>query len=113
MEVNMEAIGKYLSEIELEEASVYENLTMFGVSRSAEGSLVYMTLSDAIRLGAANVSEISDSGSVPELRFTNSADLPVLILDGEELIGAKQNRTVNLVRRGGALEPAVFPFRDV
>lgn len=92
----MEAIGKYLSEIELEEASVYENLTMFGVSRSAEGSLVYMTLSDAIRLGAANVSEISDSGSVPELRFTNSADLPVLILDGEELIGAKQNRTVNL-----------------
>jgi hypothetical protein len=33
---------------------------------------------------------------VPELRVTNSATRPVLILDGEELVGAKQNRIVNL-----------------
>jgi hypothetical protein len=33
---------------------------------------------------------------VPELRVKNSGDLPVLILDGEELVGAKQNRIVNV-----------------
>jgi len=58
--------------------------------------LDYLTLADAMRLEVAKVSEISDGGSVPELLFENSADIPVLIFDGEELIGAKQNRTINL-----------------
>jgi hypothetical protein len=39
---------------------------------------------------------VSEAGSVPELLVKNLAPSPVLILDGEELIGAKQNRIVNL-----------------
>jgi len=39
---------------------------------------------------------VSDSGSVPELRVVNDGKRPVLIIDGEELVGAKQNRIVNL-----------------
>ena len=35
-------------------------------------------------------------GSVPELRFVNECGAPVLLLDGEELVGAKQNRIINL-----------------
>jgi hypothetical protein len=35
-------------------------------------------------------------GRVPELRVVNNGDRPVLIIDGEELVGAKQNRIVNL-----------------
>jgi hypothetical protein len=75
---------------------VFRNLTIFAVRGPADGKLDYLTLAHAIKLGVACVSEISDGGSVPELLFENSADLPVLILDGEELVGAKQNRTVNL-----------------
>ena len=33
---------------------------------------------------------------MPELKVTNSLDRPVLLLDGEELVGAKQNRVFNL-----------------
>ena len=33
---------------------------------------------------------------MPELRVKNSGDVAVLILDGEELVGAKQNRSVNV-----------------
>jgi hypothetical protein len=33
---------------------------------------------------------------VPELKLNNESDEPVLLLDGEELIGAKQNRVLNL-----------------
>jgi len=39
---------------------------------------------------------VFEAGSVPELLVKNLAPSPVLILDGEELIGAKQNRIVNL-----------------
>jgi hypothetical protein len=41
------------------------------------------------------ITEVDDSGSVPELKVVNEAEIPVLILDGEELVGAKQNRIVN------------------
>jgi hypothetical protein len=33
---------------------------------------------------------------VPQLLFINDAMRPVLLLDGEELVGAKQNRVLNL-----------------
>ena len=42
-----------------------------------------------------NISEVSQGGSVPELMVENNADYPVLLLDGEELQGAKQNRVLN------------------
>ncbi len=55
----------------------------------------YTTLASAIGRGF-RVAESSDEGSVPELVVTNPlADL-VLLYDGEELIGAKQNRILNL-----------------
>ena len=38
---------------------------------------------------------MSQAGAVPELKVINKADLPVLLLDGEELAGAKQNRVLN------------------
>ncbi|MDH3815750.1 MAG: hypothetical protein OEV48_14765 [Acidobacteriota bacterium] len=69
---------------------------MFAIDGATDGELDYLMLAEAMRLEVAKVSEISDGGSVPELLFENSADLPVLIFDGEELVGAKQNRTVNL-----------------
>ena len=39
--------------------------------------------------------EVSRGGSVPELKVVNKSDRMLLILDGEELVGAKQNRIVN------------------
>jgi hypothetical protein len=74
------------------------NLTMFPLSRAASSaaSPSYLTLDEALSVGEARVTEVSDAGSVPHLRFENSGRLPVLILDGEELVGAKQNRIVNL-----------------
>jgi hypothetical protein len=42
------------------------------------------------------VTEVSEQGRVPELRVLNHGQKPTLIIDGEELVGAKQNRIVNL-----------------
>jgi len=56
----------------------------------------YLTLDEAVVAQLADVTEVTEEGSVGQLRVTNRADRPVLILDGEELVGAKQNRIVNL-----------------
>lgn len=41
------------------------------------------------------VTEVDESGTVPELLAINDADRPILLIDGEELQGAKQNRILN------------------
>jgi hypothetical protein len=112
-EINMKSFSKYLSEVKLGEMKVCDNLTMFGLEGPAEQTLDYLTLHEAMTRGFARVSEISDNGSVPELLFENSADLPVLILDGEELLGAKQNRTVNVTVLAPARETVKIPVSCV
>lgn len=56
----------------------------------------YLTLDEALGDALIQITEVSDAGSVPELRVRNHTSKPVLIVDGEELIGAKQNRVINL-----------------
>jgi hypothetical protein len=46
-------------------------------------------------LAFVKVTELSESGSVPELRVTNDLDVAVFLMDGQELVGAKQNRILN------------------
>jgi hypothetical protein len=41
------------------------------------------------------VEEISEGGSVPDLLVDNQGDVRVLFIEGEELVGAKQNRILN------------------
>jgi len=53
-------------------------------------------LDDGISSGLVHVAELHTSGTVPELKLENKADKPVLLLNGEELLGAKQNRVLNL-----------------
>ena len=42
------------------------------------------------------ITEISTGGSVLELKLVNKPPDKVLVVDGEELMGAKQNRIVNV-----------------
>jgi len=92
----METIQKSLMGMEIGEVQQYESLAMLPLLASSESSCDYLLLGESLRSGVAQVTEVSESGRVPELKFVNSADLPVLILEGEELVGAKQNRTTNL-----------------
>lgn len=52
-------------------------------------------LDQALDRGTLKISEVSEGGSVPFLMAENRGANPVLILDGEELRGGKQNRIVN------------------
>ena len=52
-------------------------------------------LLDAQTQQAVKVTEMSTSGSVPELMVENTLDVRVYLMDGQELVGAKQNRILN------------------
>lgn len=45
--------------------------------------------------GELAVEEVSEAGSVSELLVTSTAERKILLVDGEELVGAKQNRILN------------------
>jgi hypothetical protein len=109
----MESIRKSLKEMEICEVQVHGSLAMLPLLATAEGNADYLLLGDALRSGLALVSEVSEAGHVPELKFSNSADLPVLIFEGEELVGAKQNRTTNLTILAPARTTIVIPVTCV
>jgi len=60
----------------------------------AAATAIYQTLAAAIKSGDAIVREQPDA-TVPTLQVANPGPLAILILDGEEVVGRKQNRVIN------------------
>ena len=92
-------IAQALSELVVGNAVSYRNLVMLPlVPREPGGAAApdYAVLDEAIAAKDVEITEVSEQGSVPDLRLVNRGARPVLVLDGEELVGAKQNRIVNL-----------------
>jgi hypothetical protein len=59
------------------------------------------------------IGEASEGGSVPQIVVRNKAPQPVLLVDGEELVGAKQNRIVNLTILVPARQTVTIPVSCV
>ena len=78
--------------------SAHRNLTLTPIllRNGPLSAIEAMNLEEALADGTIQVAEVSAEGHVPELRVKNSGEASVLILDGEELVGAKQNRIVNV-----------------
>lgn len=55
----------------------------------------YLSLSRALREEKVAISEVNESGSVPNVRVINDSEKEILLLDGDEIKGAKQNRILN------------------
>jgi hypothetical protein len=70
-------------------------------------------LDEALEGETLRVEELDESGSVLELRVTNGGAMSVLILEGDELIGAKQNRVVNSSVLVAAASELVLPVSCV
>ncbi|HEX6184747.1 MAG TPA: DUF6569 family protein [Pyrinomonadaceae bacterium] len=63
--------------------------------REGAQPLPLLEFEEALGRGLVEVTEVSEGGSVPNLFVKNKADRDVIIVDGELLVGAKQNRVVN------------------
>jgi len=91
----------------------FENLAMFPLLGRPMKAIDYVTLDDAIAGNLSEVMEVSANGVVPELRVVNRGPKPTLIVDGEELVGAKQNRVVNLTILVAAESELIIPVSCV
>lgn len=88
-------ITNYLYRLNLGQIHTFRNMAVLPLFSSLNGSPKYIILKEAIKKRLIAITELNNTGSVPELKVSNSSEKLVLLLDGEELIGAKQNRVLN------------------
>lgn len=88
-------IVNWFQAVELGSPVSQKGLTVFPLLSHASVSLDYIGLSQALAEGTLSVSELDKNPSVSRLLVDNRGPLPVLMLDGEELEGGKQNRVMN------------------
>lgn len=102
-----------LAAIELGAPVTCGNLRMFPLFGAARAPLDYLTLGKALGGGRFRVEEVTESGAVPRLKAVNEGETAVLLLDGAELKGAKQNRILNLTILISAQAEADIPVSCV
>ena len=91
----LKIIEATLNEVKLGDPQHYRNMSVFPLLFSGKSKLEYTMLRKALKQEHIMITEISENGSVPELKLFNVTESYILLLDGEELEGAKQNRVLN------------------
>lgn len=109
----MELIAQSLAGLTLGAPQVHLNLALFPLIAEFDRAPAYLLLDDALERKLARVSEVSAEGRVPELAFENSSAEKILLVDGDELVGAKQNRILNLTILVGGGQKVVIPVSCV
>ena len=89
------ALRDSLSSLRIGEPQTHKGITIFPLTLPGDSGPDHLSLDDAMASGRFRVAEVSQAGSVPEIKVLNECDRPALLIDGEELLGAKQNRVVN------------------
>ncbi len=89
------SVQRVISSLRLGETQASGNFSVIPILDGEPEGPEYLVLSEALREDLITITEVSAGGSVPDLKVINRSDRPVLLLDGEELAGAKQNRVVN------------------
>ncbi len=109
----MSAISTTLEKLSVGQTTAHNNMAWFPLLDAASPAADYLTLDEALNQGHARVTEVDEGGSVPELMFSNESARRVLLLDGEELVGAKQNRVLNITILVGAGQKLTIPVSCV
>lgn len=84
-----------LGTLRLEQPHSHRELCVLPLISTSECAAKYVLLDSAVSRGTLTITEVDEAGSVPYLTAVNKGPWPVLIFDGEELQGAKQNRICN------------------
>lgn len=109
----MAAVAAAIERLAVGDPIAFQNLVMFPLLGEESAEASYLTLDAALASGGLAVTEVSHGGSVPDLLVTNTLDRAVLLLDGEEVIGARQNRVFNLTLLLAGKSKTVVPVSCV
>ncbi len=89
-------IENFFRELKIGEPDLLDGFQVFPLFSEKKYEVEYLMMKEALEKGLLKVKEVSESGHVPELSAENLSELPILLLGGEELEGAKQNRILNV-----------------
>jgi hypothetical protein len=92
----MQEIRDSLEALAVGAPQAHRNLALYPLLGERDDPAGYLLLDEALEKNLARVTEVSAGGSVPELAFENGSAEKILLVDGDELVGAKQNRVINL-----------------
>jgi hypothetical protein len=109
----MQCIQSVVSTLQVGIPQVFGDLSVFPLHHEAGQEMDYVLLDEALEQKLAHVTEVSQAGHVPELAFENDSAKRVLLVDGDELLGARQNRIVNITILVGAGRKLVIPVSCV
>ena len=87
-------------------------LSVFPLLSTSVDGPPYLTGPEAFEAGLIKVSEL-DPPQVPSLNVHNLADVPILLVEGETLVGGSQNRTMNVTVLCPAKSSIVVPVSCV
>jgi len=87
-------LTNYLSRIELWEPQQSQNIIIVPIITENQEE-DYLTLTEALERRLATITEVNQSGQCPNVKVCNASEVPLLLVDGEELVGGRQNRMLN------------------
>jgi len=86
----MEAIKRFLGQVKVAPRQSHDNLALYPLLAPPQPEPDYLVLAQALDMGLVTITEKDEGGHVPELRMVNNALQPVLIVEGEELVGRSE-----------------------
>ncbi|MFB3785329.1 MAG: ARPP-1 family domain-containing protein [bacterium] len=92
----LDTIREKIGGLKMGDAIHHQNLTLFPLYPLNGSQAPFVLLRKALETGEAQIEEVSEEGRVQELTVHNLGSKPLLVPEGEILVGAKQNRVVNV-----------------
>jgi len=91
----MKYFSEFVSSFSLGSVQRKHNMAVVALNHAQKHDFSYICLKEALEKELLDIREVDQHGAVPILMAVNKGPLPILILDGEELVGGKQNRVLN------------------
>lgn len=89
-------IAEYLAGASMGKAVSEGAMTVFPIfAPQVSEEYEFLVMQEAMDRGILQITEINGGGSVPQLMAVNTGKLGILIIDGEQILGGRQDRTIN------------------
>jgi len=108
-----DGVKTFLEGIKVGARQRHGNMTLYCLLVAQEAETDFLTLDEALGAGLLTITETSEAGCVVELRVVNKSARKVVLLVGEELVGAKQNRVLSVTVLLAPISETVIPVSCV
>lgn len=90
------SISPFPSELQIGNPTICDNLVIVPLLNTTNTDPTYLTLDEGISESLFQVEELDDGASVNDILFRNQSEKFALLFEGEEFLGAMQNRILNV-----------------